>query len=560
MCNVSGTTLSSQAQINNFGSTYSTCSSVRISGALTISSPDITDISPLSKIQYVGGRVLISNLPLLSSLAGLHNLDSTGADVSVFEAPLITDLSGLSSLKKVGVTQFGLSAIDVSYCDNLTSLNGLQNITRLSRLSLNSNPVLTNFSGLDNLEEVEETITLDQPEASGKTAGLINFVGLSSLRRIGGDFFIQRLSNIVDFTGLENLEFVGGLQITDVQSTAFSFSGLSSLTTVSGQINISSNPGLQLVDLSVLQSVGASTSSFNIPRFDITSNDALLSVEMPDDLVSVGNMNISQNPSLSSIAGLGNLTLLPDQNGNRSLSISSNESLSDLSGLKPVLDISELYLNFNPLLETCEVPLVCDYLSSGGSAIINNNASGCNSVAEVEAACLILPVTWQRFTAEAKDKGTELRWSTVQEENNAGFIVEHSRDGLAFQPIMYLRPRPQNPDGSHTYDWFHETTLGGAHYYRVRQEDLDGTAHYSEVRQVALEGEDDLVVYPTVVRNALTVEVPEPSQVRIVSAAGRLMARELLHPGKSTLDVSEWPSGVYFVQTNSGTAKRIIHQ
>jgi len=47
-----------------------------------------------------------------------------------------------------------------------------------------------------------------------------------------------------------------------------------------------------------------------------------------------------------------------------------------------------LYIYDNTSLSTCEVESVCDYLGGAtGNIVIQNNASGCNSQAEVEEAC-----------------------------------------------------------------------------------------------------------------------------------------------------------------------------
>jgi hypothetical protein len=43
----------------------------------------------------------------------------------------------------------------------------------------------------------------------------------------------------------------------------------------------------------------------------------------------------------------------------------------------------------NPHLFLCEVQSVCNYLASGDTVTISNNAPGCNSAAEIEAACMV---------------------------------------------------------------------------------------------------------------------------------------------------------------------------
>jgi hypothetical protein len=50
--------------------------------------------------------------------------------------------------------------------------------------------------------------------------------------------------------------------------------------------------------------------------------------------------------------------------------------------------ITELHINYNYSLSTCDIQSVCDYLVSPDAIIeIHDNAVGCNSQAEVESAC-----------------------------------------------------------------------------------------------------------------------------------------------------------------------------
>jgi len=79
-----------------------------------------------------------------------------------------------------------------------------------------------------------------------------------------------------------------------------------------------------------------------------------------------GGLDISTNPSLTSLTGLDNI----DAGSIIGLSIYHNDSLS-----------------------TCEVQSICDYLANPIDTIdIHDNASGCDSIAEVEAACALISV------------------------------------------------------------------------------------------------------------------------------------------------------------------------
>ena len=105
-----------------------------------------------------------------------------------------------------------------------------------------------------------------------------------------------------------------------------------------------------------------------------------------DNLTSIGRLNVQFNGALTSLSGMDNVTSIGGEIG-----IRYNNILTSLSGLGNIdySTITDLDIINCPNLSMCEVNSICDYLENGGSATVENNASGCNSVSEVEAACLV---------------------------------------------------------------------------------------------------------------------------------------------------------------------------
>src|SRR5690606_34312116 len=71
-CPTGDVNLFSQAYVNNFATNYPNCTEV--SGELTIQGANITDLTPLSNIQSIGGYLFINNNSQLTNLDGLSNL------------------------------------------------------------------------------------------------------------------------------------------------------------------------------------------------------------------------------------------------------------------------------------------------------------------------------------------------------------------------------------------------------------------------------------------------------------------------------------------------------
>jgi hypothetical protein len=92
------------------------------------------------------------------------------------------------------------------------------------------------------------------------------------------------------------------------------------------------------------------------------------------------------NPCLTDITALENLTSIAG-----GLSVRGNDSLTILEGLNNIQgnSIQSLEIAYNPLLSSCAVKSICDYLgTTGGDVLIEHNALGCGNVEEVDSACL----------------------------------------------------------------------------------------------------------------------------------------------------------------------------
>ena len=130
------TKLRTQAEVNEFAGTS-------IKGDLTIEGSDISDLSPLSALTFVGGDLVIWHNSALTNLEGLRNITSVGGELWIEGNPSLTNLDGLSNLTSVGEN------LVIRHNPALVNLDGLSNITSVSGyLCIDRNPSPTNFNGL----------------------------------------------------------------------------------------------------------------------------------------------------------------------------------------------------------------------------------------------------------------------------------------------------------------------------------------------------------------------------------------------------------------------------
>ena len=221
---------------------------------------------------------------------------------------------------------------------------------------------------------------------------IANLNGLSVLTSIGGSlsigtwsFEIGYVGNpaLTNLTGIEGLTSIGGNFAIYGNDTLVNLTGLVNLTTVEGYLEIIANYVLtSITGLSNMTSVGGD--------LWISKTFALTSLTGLDNLTSIGgNLGISYNYGLTSLAGLEELNSIGG-----GINILDNNNMTSLSGLDNVTFIGErLWINYNNSLSTCEIQSICDYLANpSGNILINDNATGCNSQAEVKAACGITSI------------------------------------------------------------------------------------------------------------------------------------------------------------------------
>ena len=411
------TALASLSGINNLSS---------IGGDLSIGiadfgNPSLSSLTGLENLTSIEGNLNITQNSALTSLTGLNNLTSIGGHLGICANNALTNLSGLDNITTIGgycvigpndnlTSLIGLNNLNfigedlfITYNASLSSLTGLENLSYVGQdLRIWDDSLLINLTGLDNLTTVEEFLSISNNYSLVDLSGLEN---LSSVKAIGIDgnyslvnlTFLENLTSIpmdlsishnpqlVSLSGFEDLSFIGGSLAILNNYELTSFSGLENLTSIAGSLEINEN--VSLTNLSGLQNLTVIGGDLKIGGEWFQGNPGLDSLTGLDNLISIGgNLLITFNASLISLTELANVISI---GGN--LEINGNVILTSLSGLENIEPgtISDLSIYENDFLSNCDAYSICEYLLSlNGTYDIHNNAEGCNSFEEVEAACL----------------------------------------------------------------------------------------------------------------------------------------------------------------------------
>ncbi len=155
-----------------------------------------------------------------------------------------------------------------------------------------------------------------------------------------------------------------------------------------------------------------------------------------------------------------------------------------------------------------------------------------------------LPVTWlSSIKATYKNRDSHICWSVASQINNNKYIIEHSSDGRNFSPIGEIAGDGTSSLEKH-YTYIHETPSIGINYYRIKQVDYDGKYSYSDIASVRYDGTEATSIYPNPATSEVTITTPEQTSLQIIDMCDRVIRRQAISEGQSTINLSELPTGM----------------
>lgn len=171
-----------------------------------------------------------------------------------------------------------------------------------------------------------------------------------------------------------------------------------------------------------------------------------------------------------------------------------------------------------------------------------------------------LPVTWLNFTGKKLAKGVELNWSTATEQNTKDYQVQHSINTQQWNTIGTL-PAAGNSNSVRNYQFLHEGPFKSSinHFYRILQRDLDGKSSFSKIIRIEYPmSENDIIIYPNPVHDVLHINIKKRQELRLTNIQGVIVWKSVLLPGRHEIQVSQFASGTYLLQSGKSTYTLII--
>jgi hypothetical protein len=169
------------------------------------------------------------------------------------------------------------------------------------------------------------------------------------------------------------------------------------------------------------------------------------------------------------------------------------------------------------------------------------NASNC--------VAIVLPVTLSSFTASANNCTVNLNWTSEIESDFNNYEVQYSSNGKDFTTVASLPAQAT----SKNYSFQQNNPPQGKAYYRLRMVDIDGNLDYSKTIAMKLDcGKRQVFVYPNPVTDVLNINITNSqdnsTRAKLFDANGKLIYSNNMISGTNTVNMLNWPKGIYLLQ------------
>lgn len=181
-----------------------------------------------------------------------------------------------------------------------------------------------------------------------------------------------------------------------------------------------------------------------------------------------------------------------------------------------------------------------------------------------------LPVSFLNFSGYKDGRSNQLRWATANENNNRGFEVQRSPDGINYSIVAFVNSKATSGNSSSVlhYATTDHAVAGLRQYYRLRQVDIDNRSEFSNIIMIEGEKPSELTIhnlFPNPARSTVNVQVTSPDKNRITivitDMAGRILIQKIVNveAGSNTtpVDISRLSKANYMLKVTpaKGQAK-----
>jgi hypothetical protein len=169
---------------------------------------------------------------------------------------------------------------------------------------------------------------------------------------------------------------------------------------------------------------------------------------------------------------------------------------------------------------------------------------------------VVLPIELSSFTAKEKENITQLKWSTMSENNCEKFEIERSSNGFEFLKLGEMKAHGNSKKEMH-YTFIDHSPVKSVNYYRLKQVDFSGEFKYSYIVTVN-HAQTSKNFYPNPTDGYITIDQKgSQTNVTIKNMLGQEVKSFKEIPADGKLDLSELHQGTYILMID-GIGNRLI--
>ncbi len=168
-----------------------------------------------------------------------------------------------------------------------------------------------------------------------------------------------------------------------------------------------------------------------------------------------------------------------------------------------------------------------------------------------------LPVTLVNFDAKKQEDHVLLSWSTADETDQEGFIIQRSPNTKVWEEIGFVKSESKAAQLT-DYSFTDDQPLNATSYYRLKMADKSRKYTYSQIRSIGFSS-IRILLYPNPAAEVVTIQSADTIlKITVISPAGQILKSIVPESYKQQFHVNlaDLPSGSYLIQLDLGKKKK----
>ncbi|HEX9513267.1 MAG TPA: hypothetical protein VF939_22405 [Puia sp.] len=166
------------------------------------------------------------------------------------------------------------------------------------------------------------------------------------------------------------------------------------------------------------------------------------------------------------------------------------------------------------------------------------------------------PATTFNAYSENNNNIVMIRWKTSNELDIDHFVVEHSTDGIHFEPLHVVVAGGGAAEAQ-SYEDGDPYPVAQENYYRLTIVSKDGHSFYSPIVGVDMTGKKMPALVPTVLQMGGTLRVApyyrQPVIINFFNESGMKVGAYMVNSSSFNISTSGWGKGIFFYRISDAT-------